>query len=62
MPRPRSTYTAELKLAAVKMIAGQKLSVAEAVHRLNVGENILRGKNGPRFFAAGLRLRCRKGQ
>ena len=30
MPRPRSTYTAEFKLSAVKMITEQKLSVAEA--------------------------------
>ena len=29
MPRPRSTYTAEFKLSAVKMITEQKLSVAE---------------------------------
>lgn len=42
MPRPRSTYTAEYKLAAVKMITDQKLSVAEAARRLDVGENLLR--------------------
>jgi transposase len=42
MPRPRSTYTAEFKLAAVKMITEQKLSVAEAARRLDVGENLLR--------------------
>jgi transposase len=36
MPRPRTTYTAEFKLAAEKMITEQKLSVAE------VGENLLR--------------------
>lgn len=42
MPRPRSTYTAEFKLSAVKMITDQKLSVAEAARRLDVGENLLR--------------------
>ena len=42
MPRPRSTYTAESKLAAVKMITDQKLSVAEVARRLDVGENLLR--------------------
>ncbi len=42
MPRKRSTYTAEFKLQAVKMITDQKLSVAEAARRLAVGENLLR--------------------
>jgi transposase len=42
MPRPRSTYTAEFKLRAVKMITEQKISVAEAARRLDVGENLLR--------------------
>ena len=42
MPRPRSTYTAEFKLSAVKMITGQKLSVAEAARRLDVGEDLSR--------------------
>ena len=42
MPRPRSTYAAEFKLSAVKMITEQKLSVAEAARRLDVGENLLR--------------------
>src|SRR5687767_13839330 len=42
MPRPRSTYTAEFKRQAVKMIAEQKLSVAEAARRLDAGENLLR--------------------
>jgi transposase len=42
MARPRSTYTAEFKLAAVKMVTDQKLSVAEAARRLDVGENLLR--------------------
>jgi transposase len=42
MPRPRSTYTAEFKLQAVKMVTDQKLSVAEAARRLDVGENLLR--------------------
>jgi transposase len=42
MPRPRSTYTAEFKLQAVKMVTDQKLSVAEAARRLDVDENLLR--------------------
>ena len=42
MARPRSTYTAEFKLAAVKMVTDQKLSVAEVARRLDVGENLLR--------------------
>jgi transposase len=42
MPRKRSTYTAEFKLQAVRMITDQKLSVAEAARRLDVGENLLR--------------------
>ena len=42
MPRPRTTYTAEYKLAAVRMITDQKLSVAEVARRLDVGENLLR--------------------
>jgi transposase len=42
MPRKRSTYTAEFKLQAVKMITDQKLSVAEVARRLGVGENLLR--------------------
>ena len=42
MPRPRSTYTAEFKLQAVRMITDQELSVAEVARRLDVGENLLR--------------------
>jgi len=42
MPRTRSTYTAEFKLQAVRLITDQKLSVAEAARRLDVGENLLR--------------------
>ena len=42
MPRKRSTYTAQFKLQAVKMITDQKLSVAEVARRLDVGENLLR--------------------
>lgn len=41
MPRKRSTYTAEFKLSAVKMILKQKLSDAEVANRLGVGENML---------------------
>ena len=42
MPRARTTYTAEYKLAAVKMITDQKLSVAEVGRRLDVSETLLR--------------------
>ncbi|MBX9581673.1 MAG: transposase, partial [Gemmataceae bacterium] len=42
MPRKRTTYTAEFKLAAVRMIAGQEVSVAEVARRRDVGENPLR--------------------
>ena len=42
MARPRTTYTAEFKLAAVKMITEQKLSVAEVGRRLDVSETLLR--------------------
>ena len=42
MARPRSTYTPEFKLRAVRMITDQKLSVAEAARQLDVGENLLR--------------------
>jgi len=41
MPRPHSTYTAEFKLAAIRMITDQKLAVAEVARRLGVGENLL---------------------
>ncbi|MBP3960467.1 transposase [Gemmata sp. G18] len=49
MPRPRTTYTAEYKLAAVKMITDQKLSVAEVARRLDVSETLLRA--GARRFS-----------
>jgi transposase len=42
MARPRTTYTAEYKLAAVKMITEQKQSVAEVARRLDVSETLLR--------------------
>lgn len=42
MARPRTTYTAEYKLAAVKMITQQNLSVAEVARRLDVSETLLR--------------------
>ena len=42
MPRKRSTYTAEFKLQAVRMMTDQGLSVAEVARRLGVGENCLR--------------------
>ena len=41
MARARTTYTAEFKLRAVKMITEQKLSVAEVARRLGVTENRL---------------------
>ena len=41
MAGKRKTYTAEYKLAAVKMIADQKLSVAEVARRLGISENRL---------------------
>jgi len=41
MARQRKTYTAEYKLAAVKMITDQKLSVAEVARRLGISENRL---------------------
>ena len=41
MARTRKTYTPEFKLAAVKMITEQKLSVAEVGRRLGVTENLL---------------------
>ena len=41
MPRKRTTYTAEFKLAAVKMVTEQKLSVAEVSRRLGVSQNLL---------------------
>jgi transposase len=41
MAGKRKTYTPEFKLAAVKMITDQKLSVAEVARRLGVGENLL---------------------
>ena len=41
MARTRKTYTAEFKLAAVKMIIDQKLSVAEVARRLGVTQNLL---------------------
>lgn len=41
MAGKRKTYTPEFKLAAVKMITDQKLSVAEAARRLGVTENRL---------------------
>src|SRR5689334_7920036 len=42
MPRKRSTYTAEFKPQAVRMITDRQPSVAEAARRLDVGENLLR--------------------
>jgi len=41
MPRSRTTYTAEFKLQAVRMIADQKLSAAEVARRLGLGENLV---------------------
>ncbi len=41
MARTRKTYTPEFKLAAVKMITEQKLSVAEVARRLGISQNLL---------------------
>jgi len=41
MAGKRKVYTPEFKLAAVKMITEQKLSVAEVARRLGVTENLL---------------------
>ena len=41
MVSPRKVYTPEFKLAAVKMITEQKLSVAEVARRLGVTGNRL---------------------
>ena len=41
MAGKRKVYAAEFKLAAVKMITEQKLSVAETARRLGVTENLL---------------------
>ena len=41
MARPRKTYTPEFKLAAVKMITDQKLSVAEVARDSASSENLL---------------------
>src|SRR3954464_11694272 len=41
MAGTRKVYTAEFKLAAVKMITEQKLAVAEVARRLGVTENRL---------------------
>jgi transposase len=41
MARIRKTYTPEFKLAAVKMIIDQNLSVAEVARRLEVTQNLL---------------------
>jgi transposase len=41
MSGKRKTYTPEFKLAAVKMILEQNLSVAEVARRLGVGEGLL---------------------
>lgn len=39
---PRKTYTREFKLQAVRMVADQGLSVAEAARRLGIRENLIR--------------------
>ncbi|AWM39012.1 Transposase [Gemmata obscuriglobus] len=41
MANKRKTYTSEFKLAAVKMITEQKLSVAEVARRVGITENRL---------------------
>jgi transposase len=62
MARKRKTYTAEFKLAAVKMIIEQKLSVAEVARRLGVGESLLHTwkkaalKDGTKAFTGSAQL------
>src|SRR5262249_54486905 len=51
MARKRKVYTPEFKLAAVKMVAEQKLSVAEAARRLGIRENLIH--NWKRALAKG---------
>ena len=61
MPRPRSTYTAEFKLQAAKMVTDQKLSVAEVARSLDVGKNLLREWRKT-LLARGDAARCRDEQ
>ena len=42
MAKVRRTFTAEFKRSALRLIAEQKLSLAEAARRLGVHENLLR--------------------
>jgi transposase len=42
MARQRTTYTAEYKVQAVRMITDQRLSLAEVARRLDVSESLLR--------------------
>ena len=58
MPRPRTTYTAEFKLAAVKMITEQKLSVAEVARPASMSPG---GFAAPRLGAQGGPRRRRRG-
>lgn len=41
MARTRKTYTPEFKLAAVKMVLEQKVSVAKVSRQLGVAQNLL---------------------
>ncbi len=42
MPRTRRTYTPEFKAEAVKLVAEQGYSVAEAARSLGISENLIR--------------------
>lgn len=42
MPEPRRIYTAEFKIAAVKLVTQQNRSVAEAARSLGISEKLLR--------------------
>ena len=56
MAKVRRSFTAEFKLAAIRLITVQKLSVAEAARQLGITENLLRKwkadhrDNGDRAF------------
>lgn len=55
MPRPRTTYTAEYKLSAVKMITEQTLSVAEGAPPRRLGGPAPRlAQGGSRRWRRGL--------
>ena len=42
MTKVRRTFTAEFKLAAIRLLTVSKLSLAEAARQLDIGQNMLR--------------------